>query len=823
MRRILYLSLALTALIIPSCRISQGYNSREFSPGSISLTKDPAYNWKFGDLNANNTDYLITAASYSSESHYVLIRDQNGKEISQISFRHKVRGIKVLTDPRDQKRWIFLSVNDQKSTTVSAYHYIWENSLKRENKDFEAIPRTDALISRTDYEWFGQVSPVLLEDIDNDGKPELVCLAQDSFTVNPRGLVVYDFDSGKVKWRLNLSTSIISLLCDDFDGDGVKELVCGTIASKNTGAVMEGMDNLHSWLFVLNPRGEMLHQEMVNEGYSYVQLASADKDKDGKKEILAVYSTKGNAETPNTVSWISWTGARFVPQKTWSLAGNFEQNNNDTIYNVVDPEGRGLVLLVALNSALVFLDQDLHEVHHNFRDPVSYIWSVEDLDIDGKKEILVQTVDNRFVILNSELQVMAELPNPHPQDKVFLIQTVKTGFGKHPKIAILSSPEVRYYSYERLPAGILIGRFIGLHLVPISIVLALFPIFLMLFIFHRRKIFKMAINNLNQGVIIVLSRGRILMISNYLLNLLRDEDGQLPPGNLKALDKLFPEINALLPDFVRSKAPAYSCSLKLGRQQVCHALNIQRLRGLSTRFLITLQPELPSPATTDATLAWADTARRLSHNVRQHITNVILALKPLQAEGLDETQINLTAVIRSEIEKIRIFTHAFQRFTELKDYNLKQMDVIPSISHCLERVTIPEGVKLIKNWNLKSIEALIEPIRFEEALTNVLTNALEAMSGAGTLHLSVKEFPLHAGPQGNLSVMIEVEDSGKGIPAKYLEEVWQPFFTTKASGTGIGLPETKKIIQSMGGTILVQSEEGVGTVVTFWLKGSSDG
>jgi signal transduction histidine kinase len=56
-----------------------------------------------------------------------------------------------------------------------------------------------------------------------------------------------------------------------------------------------------------------------------------------------------------------------------------------------------------------------------------------------------------------------------------------------------------------------------------------------------------------------------------------------------------------------------------------------------------------------------------------------------------------------------------------------------------------------------------------------------------------------------------------------LELFWLLFSTTKHDGTGIGLPETRKIITSMGGTVLVQSEEGVGTVVTFWLKGSADG
>jgi signal transduction histidine kinase len=319
------------------------------------------------------------------------------------------------------------------------------------------------------------------------------------------------------------------------------------------------------------------------------------------------------------------------------------------------------------------------------------------------------------------------------------------------------------------------------------------------------------------------SKDRILHINDYMLDFLKDEYGNLPPGNLKSLSRLYPDLAALIPDFEASKASVFNQPMLLGRQQMRHNVQIQKLGGVTSKFLITAQPDLPAPGDAAATLAWADTARRLSHNVRRHITNIILALKPLQTGGLDDKQLGYTDIIRSEIEKIRIFTHAFQRFTELKDYELKLQDVIPSLEHCLERLTIPTGIKLIKNWDLASVEAWIEPIRFEEALGNVIANALDAMVEGGILHLSVKKFPNHSGLNGRQSVMIEVEDSGKGIPAKYLEEVWQPFFTTKNDGTGIGLPETRKIITSMGGTVLVQSEEGVGTVVTFWLKGSADG
>ncbi len=103
----------------------------------------------------------------------------------------------------------------------------------------------------------------------------------------------------------------------------------------------------------------------------------------------------------------------------------------------------------------------------------------------------------------------------------------------------------------------------------------------------------------------------------------------------------------------------------------------------------------------------------------------------------------------------------------------------------------------------------------------MINNAIDAMPGGGTLQILVKEMPPSASHFNNLKVLLEIEDSGAGIPQKYLEDIWKPFFTTKQSGTGIGIPESKKIIESMGGTMDIHSEEEVGTTVSFWLKGAA--
>jgi len=211
---------------------------------------------------------------------------------------------------------------------------------------------------------------------------------------------------------------------------------------------------------------------------------------------------------------------------------------------------------------------------------------------------------------------------------------------------------------------------------------------------------------------------------------------------------------------------------------------------------------------------WAEISRRLSHRVRRHISNILLALNILEKNSDLAEQSDKREMIKNEVDQIKRFTQAFQRFTEMGEYQLKQIDIVPWLENSINRFHFPANIEVVKDWSLASLPALIEPIRFEEVMINILTNAIESMPEGGTLRISLSAC-------NDKTVLIEIEDNGTGIPEKYLTDIWKPFFTTKQSGTGIGLPEVKKILNSMQGEIELISEEGIGTTVSILLKGES--
>ena len=102
----------------------------------------------------------------------------------------------------------------------------------------------------------------------------------------------------------------------------------------------------------------------------------------------------------------------------------------------------------------------------------------------------------------------------------------------------------------------------------------------------------------------------------------------------------------------------------------------------------------------------------------------------------------------------------------------------------------------------------------EQVLGNLTTNACQAMIEGGTLTIRAQPAALD---DGQPAVRIQVIDTGSGITAENLKKLFEPLFTTKARGIGLGLAVSRKLVEANGGRIDVQSEVGKGSTFTVYL------
>ena len=123
-------------------------------------------------------------------------------------------------------------------------------------------------------------------------------------------------------------------------------------------------------------------------------------------------------------------------------------------------------------------------------------------------------------------------------------------------------------------------------------------------------------------------------------------------------------------------------------------------------------------------------------------------------------------------------------------------------------VTVPPTLREIR----------VDPMRLEQALTEIISNALDAMPDGGRLEIAAQS---QHGESGTHGILLEIADSGPGIPAEILPNLCEPFFTTRSEGTGLGLAIAKRYVEEAAGRLDIASQVGRGTTVRIWLPVAS--
>ncbi|MGE3806259.1 MAG: PAS domain-containing sensor histidine kinase, partial [Gemmataceae bacterium] len=153
-------------------------------------------------------------------------------------------------------------------------------------------------------------------------------------------------------------------------------------------------------------------------------------------------------------------------------------------------------------------------------------------------------------------------------------------------------------------------------------------------------------------------------------------------------------------------------------------------------------------------------------------------------------------VLKTEISRLNGVLERFGSFASLERLEIQSTDVVGVIESAV-RLIRPQAaeqgvdVQIVKPMGL--LLTLIDPERFKEALLNLLINALEAMPGGGHLTVTIKQEG-----QGFQTI---ITDTGSGIPPEIQRRFFQPFFSTKPKGTGMGLALSEKLIGQHGGHI----------------------
>jgi signal transduction histidine kinase len=122
------------------------------------------------------------------------------------------------------------------------------------------------------------------------------------------------------------------------------------------------------------------------------------------------------------------------------------------------------------------------------------------------------------------------------------------------------------------------------------------------------------------------------------------------------------------------------------------------------------------------------------------------------------------------------------------------------------------GARITHTAEVAALHLRADPSALHQLLLNVLLNAAQAVDSGGSVRVTARA--------NDGAVIVEIHDDGRGIPPDQLSRVFDPFYTTRAGGTGLGLAVARRIAIAHGGQLTLDSVEGQGTTATIRLRGA---
>lgn len=213
-------------------------------------------------------------------------------------------------------------------------------------------------------------------------------------------------------------------------------------------------------------------------------------------------------------------------------------------------------------------------------------------------------------------------------------------------------------------------------------------------------------------------------------------------------------------------------------------------------------------AKTERLSAIGELAARLAHDLRNPLSvmkNSLLLIR--HKYGSNPESLNDFDRIDRSVSRMAHQLENVMDFVAIRKLVMSENSLNRILKNSVEKANIPDSIKI----NLPSDDVVLncDSEKLEIVFDNILVNAKQAIGNSGTIDIRTSQ-------DGNLA-KIEFHDSGSGIPEDVLPKIFEPLFTTKQEGTGLGLPSCKSIVELHNGNISVKTELGKGTTFTITL------
>jgi signal transduction histidine kinase len=218
-------------------------------------------------------------------------------------------------------------------------------------------------------------------------------------------------------------------------------------------------------------------------------------------------------------------------------------------------------------------------------------------------------------------------------------------------------------------------------------------------------------------------------------------------------------------------------------------------------------------------ITFGQLSKTIAHEIRNPLNFINLSidhlLDKLKSENLNKDYVNLLQNMKQEIYRINNLITEYLEYTKPLKLNKRSVNILEIINEVISLVEVStqqKGINIITKYNVDNNLVLnLDIDLIKSCLLNIITNALQAMEKSPVKNLFI-ETELE-----NNNILIKIKDTGEGVSEEIKEKIFEPFFSTKKEGLGLGLPLAKKVIEEHNGKIEFLSKLGQGSEVKIYL------
>jgi len=664
--------------------------------------------------------------------------------------------------------------------------------------------------------WDVQSIEATLLDSNGDGFRDLVIKVMTGFALQPRRIYVFDIHNKRIIARSPLAGAYFGRsLLFDLNKDAVPEILFQFSDSPFNYHNKIPYPDDRAWLFVFNTKLQPIF-DPISFPPAFSDIAVKPFFSEGKYYLVVLHSYNGKLDIKPELSIYNLKGDKIRSRKL---------NPAYRWYLSTEPSGDySKIYLMNSNGDVLIVDDQLRTIPlKSVNHPITNFKLQVDLDQDLEDEYVFADVGGYSIVTPGFRTVTHVEIGPR---KGYDIVTVRKNGLYPPQLAIFNDGTTYLVDYQANP------YYHSRHLIFPTLWLLIFGILwsgsvlLRSFLLYNR-FWKFLFQYSNHGIALMDYKGRITSLNAMLEHHLGMRHHI---QNKERYEQAFaerPEVLSILKRFFENPQPIEE-DLSFTTETGSFKGNI-RVYPLVGPWRIPLGYSLEitdhsQPLIEERMQVWSKTVQKMAHDIKTPLSAIQLSLQTLRMKLADLAPHSMKQVekdfqlLQTELKRVRNITKDFLKFTNLEQPNFQVVSLSQVIENALSHFEsyLNGNLHIQKELDIQHDRLWADPQQLEMVFKIIIENAIDAMHGKGLILISTN-LAQYLDKSFRKFIEIDIADTGTGIEKENEEKIFEPYFTTKTDGTGMGLAIARKIIKDHGGEITITTRENFATVVRIML------